>query len=266
MKIVVKVGGEAADDARARRNLVRQVGHLRRAGHKVVMVHGGGKALTRTLEKMGITTEFHEGLRVTDAETRDVALMVLAGIVNKRWVAELETCGQPALGICGGDGKLVIARKHFAGANGSHRDLGYVGRPVKVNPAVLEAAFAGGMIPVVASLALSPRGEYFNVNADDLAAALAAALGADRLLYLTESGGVWDAERNLLPRVKLGEIQTLIRKGIVKDGMIPKLRSCARTLRKGVKEIDIIGSGTPGSLVRAIESRENVGTRIVKSQ
>jgi acetylglutamate kinase len=265
MKIVVKVGGQAAEEPKQRKDLVRQVAHLRRAGHNVVMVHGGGKALTRTLGKMGIETEFHQGLRVTDAATRDVALMVLAGIVNKLWVAELETAGQPALGICGGDGKLVIAKKHYAGTNGSRRDLGYVGRPTKVNPALLDAAFANGMVPVVASLALSRRGEYLNVNADDLAAALAEAIGADRLLYLTESGGVWDAEKNLLPVVKLGEIHSLIRREIVKDGMIPKLRSCARTLKKGVKEIDIIASGAPQALRAAIEGRKGAGTRIVKT-
>jgi acetylglutamate kinase len=266
MRIVVKVGGQAAEDPKQRRNLVRQIAQLRRTGHDVVMVHGGGKALTATLEKMGIATEFHQGLRVTNAATRDVALMVLAGIVNKQWVANLEATGQPALGICGGDGKLVIARKHYVGTNGSRRDLGYVGRPSKINPAVVEAALERGMVPVIASLALSPRGEYLNVNADDLAAALAAALGADRLLYLTESGGVWDADRKLLPVVRMGEIQNLIRKGIVKDGMIPKLRSCARTLKKGVHEIDIIASHGAQTLMRAIEGRDRTGTRILRAQ
>src|SRR5579862_8837209 len=185
MKLVIKIGGHGAEDPKGRKDLARQISAIHRAGHSVVVVHGGGKVLTRTLESMGIATEFHQGLRVTDAATRDVAMMVLAGIVNKQWVAELDQAGQPALGICGGDAGLVEAQKYFAGSNGSRRDLGFVGRPRKVNVAILEMAFKNGIVPVVASVALGARGEYFNVNADDLAASLASALGADRLFYLT---------------------------------------------------------------------------------
>lgn len=265
MKIVIKIGGQAVVAREARRRLARQIAGLNGAGHRVVAVHGGGRMLTETLGRLGMATEFHQGLRVTDAATRDVALMVLAGMINKTWVAELEAQGQSALGICGGDGRLVVARKIIATANGRKKDLGFVGRPSRINPAVLDLAFQKGMVPVVASVGLSPRGEYLNINADDLAAALATALQADRLLYLTESGGVWDAERRLLPVVKLGEIQSLIRKGIVRDGMIPKLRSCARTLRSGVGEIDILAPDAPACLERAILQDESFGTRIVKT-
>lgn len=265
MKVVVKVGGQSAEEQLRRKHLARQIAGLARAGHRVVVVHGGGKALTSTLERLGIETVFHNGLRVTDAATRDVALMVLAGIINKQWVAELEAQRQPAMGICGGDGKLVTARRLTAIANGAKKDLGYVGRPAKINTAILNLAFSKGFIPVVASLGLSAGGEYLNINADDLAAALATAIEADRLLYLTESGGVWDAERRVLPLVRLKEIQTLIRKGTVRDGMIPKLRSCARTLQQGVHEIDIISPDEQDSLLRTVVKRESVGTRIVRS-
>jgi acetylglutamate kinase len=234
---------------------------LRRSGHALVLVHGGGKMLSRTLDRMGIPTQFHQGLRVTDEATRDVALMVLAGIVNKQWVAELQAVGQAALGICGGDAGLVQARRISAGSNG----LGYVGRPRKVNTAILETAFREGLIPVVAPLALGARGEFLNINADDLAAALAMALKADRLLYLTESGGVWDADHQLLPVVKQGEIRRLIQKGVVRDGMIPKLLSCARTLRHQVGEIDITSALAPNVLIRTIADVDHKGTRIVKS-
>jgi len=264
MKIVVKIGGQAVEDPNLRRNLARQIRELRRSGHQVVVVHGGGKLLTQTLQRLGVVTEFHEGLRVTDAATRDVALMVLAGMVNKQWVAELEAQGQRALGICGGDAGLVTARKVSVRSNGQAKDLGFVGRPRKVSTAVLEMAFQSGLVPVVASVALGPGGEYYNINADDLAAALAAALRADRLLYLTESGGVWDAERHLLPVVKLGEIPNLIRGGVVRDGMIPKLRSCARTLRRKVGEIDILSPAAPNALLRAVAGKDPAGTRIVK--
>jgi acetylglutamate kinase len=264
MKIVVKIGGQAVEAPELRRNLARQISELCRSGHQVVVVHGGGKLLTQTLQRLGIPTEFQEGLRVTDAATRDVALMVLAGIVNKQWVAELGAQGQRALGVCGGDAGLVVARRAWVRANGQVKDLGFVGRPRKVSTAVLEMAFRSGLVPVVASVAPGPGGEYFNINADDLAAALATALPADRLLYLAESGGVWDAERRLLPVVKLGEIPSLIRSGVVRDGMIPKLRSCARTLRHDVGEIAILSPAAPKVLLRAVAGKDPAGTRIVK--
>jgi len=265
VKVVVKVGGQSAEEQFRRQHLARQIAGLARAGHRVVVVHGGGKALTETLQRLGIKTEFHNGLRVTDAATRDVALMVLAGIINKKWVAELEAQRQPAMGICGGDGKLVMARRLTATANGTKKDLGYVGRPTKINTAILNMAFSKGFVPVVASLGLSAAGQYLNINADDLAAALAMALEADRLLYLTESGGVWDAEKKVLPLVRLRDIRSLIQKGTVRDGMIPKLRSCARTLQHGVHEIDIISPDEKNSLVRTVIKGESVGTRIVRS-
>ena len=265
MTLVIKIGGQSSEDPQERRALARQMAALRRRGHRVAVVHGGGKLLTETLARLGVPTEFHEGLRVTDSATRDVALMVLAGIVNKQWVAELEAAGQAALGLCGGDAGLVLAAKLHPHPNGQGKDLGFVGRPRKVNPAILETAFRQGLVPVVASLALGPRGEYFNVNADDFAAALAAVLKADRLLYLTESGGVWDAERRVLSQVRMKEIPGLIRKGVVSEGMIPKLRSCARTLRRGVREIDIVPPGVPNALLRVIEGGEHTGTRVVRS-
>jgi acetylglutamate kinase len=265
MKLVVKIGGQAAEDPKGRRRLARQIVELRRAGHSVVVVHGGGKALSRTLDRMGISTEFYQGLRVTDAATRDVALMVLAGMVNKQWVAELESLGQPALGICGGDAGLVSAKKVSLTSNGQRKDLGYVGRPQKIRTGILEMAWREGIVPVVASLGLGSRGEFLNINADDLAAALAVALQAERLFYLTESGGVWDAKRHVLPVVKSSEIPGLISKGIVRDGMIPKLRSCLRVLRKQVGEIDILAADSANALLRAMENGQICGTRIVKN-
>jgi acetylglutamate kinase len=264
LKVVVKIGGQGAEDPKGRRDLARQIAAIHKAGHSVVVVHGGGKILTRTLDRMGIPTEFYQGLRVTDAATRDVAMMVLAGLVNKQWVADLESLKQPAMGLCGGDGGMVRARKLTIGENGNKRDLGYVGRPDKVNTKILEVAMRGGMIPVVASLGLSSSGEFLNINADDLAAALAVALGADRLLYLTEAGGVWDAEKKLLPVVRLGEIRGMIKTGAVRDGMIPKLLSCARTLRQNVGEVVILSTTVVNALENAVNKGKTAGTRIVK--
>jgi acetylglutamate kinase len=265
MKLVVKIGGQGAEDPKGRKDLARQIAAIHRAGHSVVMVHGGGKVLTRTLEHLGISTEFYQGLRVTDAATRDVAMMVLAGLVNKQWVAELESLRQPALGICGGDGGLVRARKLTVGEDGGKRDLGFVGRPRRIKTTLLELALSSGLIPVVASLGLDSRGEFLNINADDLAAALAVALRADKLFYLTESGGVWDTEKRVLPVVRLADIRRLISDGVVRNGMIPKLLSCARTLRTEVGEVDILSTTAPDALLSAVKKGKISGTRIVKN-
>ena len=263
MTIVVKIGGQAQETAIQRKNVARQIAALRRAGHRVVVIHGGGKALTETLGRLGITTEFHQGLRVTDAATRDVAVMVLAGIVNKQWVAEIQHHGQPALGICGGDARLVAAKKIRASTKTGAKDLGFVGRPHSVNTGVLEMALEAGWVPVVASVALNGTREYYNINADDLAAAIASALKADRLFYLTDSGGVWDSQKQLLATVRKSEIPALIRRGVVRDGMIPKLRSCARTLKQGVAEIDILSPALPNALLNALKRGSAAGTRVV---
>lgn len=264
MKLVIKIGGQAMDDARARRNVARQVAGLRRSGRDVVVVHGGGKLLTDTLARLGISSEFSNGLRVTGSETRDVAVMVLAGIANKQWVAAIRAEGAEAIGICGGDAGLVEARK-LAPRNGARRkDLGYVGRPAKVNTAVLKAAFERGWVPVIASVAPGPRKEYFNINADDFAAALAKALCAERLIYFTESGGVWDSERRLLPLIRADEIRTMIRSGVVRDGMIPKLLSCTRVLAGRVGEIDMISPARPDGVLEVLSGGPHGGTRIVK--
>ncbi len=264
MKLVIKVGGQGAEDSRVRGRVARQIAALCRAGHHVTVVHGGGATLTRTLLRLGIETVFHQGLRVTDAETRDTALMVLAGLVNKHWVAAIQFAGVPALGISGGDAGLVKVRKVTARHEGKKKDLGFVGRPSKVEPLILEAAFEHGIVPVVASLALGPGQHYFNVNADDLAAGLARALHADRLVFLTESGGVWDAGGKVIPYIGVSEIERLISRGVVKDGMIPKLRSCARTLAADVQEIDLISPARPGALLKLITRGRTSGTRIAK--
>ncbi|MGH9407414.1 MAG: acetylglutamate kinase [Terriglobia bacterium] len=264
MKLVVKIGGDAIESARARKHIARQLAALRGAGEDLAVVHGGGKRLTQVLRELGIPTEFDGGLRVTSARARDVALMVLAGLINKQWVAEIESQGQAAFGICGGDGGLVQARKLSLNGNSSAPDLGFVGRPSHVDTTVLDMAFERRMVPVVASLALGPRHEYFNVNADAFAAAIALALGADRLIYLTESGGVWDAERRLLGEIRAGEIETLIERGIVQDGMIPKLRACAQVIENGVGEVDIISSSGAQSLKKILQNRGRAGTRVVR--
>jgi acetylglutamate kinase len=166
VRLVLKLGGAALYDAALLSRFAQTVAGLVRRGHEVAVVHGGGTALTRTLERLGTKSEFVDGLRVTDAETRDVALMVLAGHVNKKLVAALARAGQPAVGLCGGDGLSFRARKRRS----SGRDLGFVGEVSTTDARWLDALWAGGAVPVLASLALGTDGEYYNINADQMAA------------------------------------------------------------------------------------------------
>src|SRR5215475_3002235 len=189
MTIVIKIGGAALEDAVTLRKCARAIAELAQDGHRVAVVHGGGSALTRTLKQLGKTSEFVDGLRVTDAETRDVALMVLGGIVNKKLVAAIQSAGMPAVGFCGGDGMSFRARKKFP--NG--RDLGLVGEICFAEPCWIEALWRQGGIPVLASLALGVDGEYYNVNADEMAASCAVACHANALIFLTDVPGVKDA-------------------------------------------------------------------------
>ena len=265
MKLVVKVGGRVLEQAALRRRLVRQMVRLSRAGHTLVVVHGGGSALTSMLGKLGVKTRFISGLRYTDSLTRDVALMVLAGFVNKRLVADFVALGKCAVGLCGGDAGVVRTRELQVRSRGRLRDLGWVGRPDRVNSRFLEKLIRDGAVPVVASLGLGARGQYYNVNADDFAAALAVALRADRLVYISDTDGVWDRKRRRLPVIVEREIEKLVRQRVVTEGMVPKLRSCARTLKKNVSEIQILGAQKPDALWRSVVKREKLGTRIIRN-
>ena len=264
MKLVVKVGGKVLEQAALRRRLVRQMVRLSRAGHALVVVHGGGSTLTAMLKKLGIATRFISGLRYTDTATRDVALMVLAGLVNKRLVADFMSMGGCAVGLCGGDAGLARTRKLRLRSNGRPRDLGWVGRPDRVNSRFLGKLIRDGAVPVVASLGLGARGQYYNVNADDLAAALAVSMKADRLIYVSDTDGVWDRKRRRLPVIRVKDIGGLVRQKVVTGGMVPKLLSCARTLKRNVSEILILGAQKSDVLWRSIVGKEKLGTRIVR--
>ncbi|MGH9521810.1 MAG: acetylglutamate kinase [Terriglobales bacterium] len=257
MKIVVKIGGALLD----RREVVEQcaatIASLVAQGNQVAVVHGGGGELTRLLKRVGKESQFVGGLRVTDAETRDFALMVLAGGVNKRLVAALAMIGQPAFGMCGGDGLAFRAKKKKG------VDLGFVGEITSVNPAPLGAVWKAGAVPVIASLALGEDGEYYNVNADEMASACAAALGADRLVFLTDVNGVWDADRNVIALLDSAAVSKLRQDGVISGGMLPKLNACERALAGGVNSVHIL-PGADAEALRQLESGKiQMGTALV---
>ncbi len=237
MTIVVKIGGAAIDDAAILRKCGQSIAELARDGHHVAVVHGGGGALTRMLERLGKKSEFVDGLRLTDAETRDAALMVLGGLVNKKLVATIQAAGMPsAIGFSGGDGMAFRARKKLV--NG--RDLGFVGEICFAEPCWIEALWQQGGVPVMASIALGADGEYYNVNADEMAASCAAACHADALIFLTDVPGVKDAEGIVMPWLSTKQAEELAASSIISGGMLPKLDACGRALKQGVARVRIL--------------------------
>jgi len=235
VKIVVKIGGVALEEQSTRRKCARAVGELARDGHQVTVVHGGGEALTRTLQLLGQESKFVDGLRVTDRKTRDVALMVLAGLVNKNLVAAIQGEGFPALGLSGGDGVSFRARKKQRRGC----DLGFVGEISAVDSRWLELIAKNGGIPVLSSVALGVDGEFYNVNADEMAAACAAACHADALIFLTDVAGVKDREGTVIRYLTTVEVADLAADRVIGGGMLPKLEASKEALRRGVRRVRI---------------------------
>ncbi|HXW90648.1 MAG TPA: acetylglutamate kinase [Terriglobales bacterium] len=235
MRVVVKIGGAALDDETTRRKCARAVGELAHDSHQVAVVHGGGRALTRTLKLLGQESEFVNGLRVTDRRTRDVAVMVLAGLVNKQLVAAIQAQGFPALGLSGGDGISFRARKQQT--QGS--DLGFVGEICSSDARWLELIWGNGGIPVLSSIALGSDGEYYNVNADQMAAACAAACHADALIFLTDVPGVKNREGAVIRYLTTAEVADLAADRVIAGGMLPKLEASKEALRRGVRRVRI---------------------------
>jgi acetylglutamate kinase len=254
MRMVIKFAGALLD--RPLEPLAAQVAALAQAGHELLVVHGGGRTFTATLERLGIPTRFVGGLRVTDAETRDVALMVLGGLLNKRLAAAISDAGHPAIGIAGGDARCLLARPL-----NNPRGLGFVGELTGVRVEFFEALWQAGLVPVTACLGLGPRNEIYNINADQMAAAAAEYLGADRLIYLTDVPGVLDGER-VLEALDCEDVEHLVETGRVSGGMVLKLEACRRALEAGASEVRIVGGEIPGSLLAAAEG-EPVGTHVV---
>jgi len=258
LKIVVKIGGRAMDDATLLASCASSIADLTADGHQVGVVHGGGAALTRTLAKMGKESQFVHGLRVTDAETRDVALMVLAGQMNKMLVAAITRTGQSAIGLCGGDGASFRARKKMNGA-----DLGFVGEVSTVNTQWLDAIWNLGGVPVISSIALGTDGEYYNVNADQMATACAIACKANALVFLTDVPGVQDADGNVLRWLDVKEMPVLVESKVVSGGMLPKLDACRNALQNGVGRVRILPATEARVLPQFFQQKIECGTEVM---
>jgi acetylglutamate kinase len=258
MKYVIKLGGVAIEDPAILATAARAIATLAADGHKVAVVHGGGVQLTRLLTQMGKKSEFVAGLRITDAETRDAALMVLGGRVNKSLVAAIGQCGQSAIGLTGGDGHVFRARKKTTGP-----DLGFVGEIAATDPKWLDAIWTMGAVPVISSIALGFDGEYYNINADEMASACAICTAADALIFLTDVPGVKGADGHVLRWLSLKEIPALENASVVSGGMLPKLNACKAALKGGVKRVRILPAASANLLPDLISSRIDDGTEVI---
>jgi acetylglutamate kinase len=258
MKYVVKLGGAGLENPTLLAGCTRAIADLVKDGNQVAVVHGGGIQLTRTLKALGKQSEFIDGLRVTDAETRDVALMVFAGKVNKGLVAALGAIGQPAVGLSGGDGLSFRARKRR-----TKPDLGFVGEITSSDPRWIESIWQLGGVPVFCSMALGFDGEYYNINADEMAAACAMACRADALVFLTDVPGVKGATGEVLRWLSIDQIAEMAKSAIITGGMLPKLSACREALLNGVKRVRILPAEAAGCLPDLCSSRVAHGTEVM---
>ena len=263
MKYVVKLGGAGLETPSLLEGCTRAIAELVRDGNQVAVVHGGGVQLTRMLKALGKQSEFVAGLRVTDAETRDVALMVLAGKVNKSLVAALGNLGQPAVGLSGGDGLMFRARKKRGLLEFGRPDLGYVGEIVASDPRWIEAIWNLSGVPVISSMALGFDGEYYNINADEMAAACAIACRADALVFLTDVPGVKGANGQVLRWLSIDQIAEMAKNAVISGGMLPKLSACREALLNGVKRVRILPAEAAGCLPDLCSSRVAHGTEVM---
>jgi len=225
---VVKFGGSLTKNLRAQSKFLKETAEISRK-ENIILVHGGGPEINALLEKFAITSKFVDGLRFTDSDTLGVVEMALSGKVNRTLTTGLIKNGANAVGISGKDGKSVVCRQI--------KQLGFVGKPIKVNKKLIEILIKGRFLPVVASLASDAKGNVLNVNGDMLAASIAATFKAQRLIFLTDVAGVLDKNKSTIKEIKVKEIESLIKDQTITGGMIPKIKSCADSVEKGVKEV-----------------------------
>ena len=267
---VVKYGGHAMGDAELQRDFAEDVVLLKAVGINPVVVHGGGPQIGAMLKRLGVESQFVGGLRVTDAETARIAEMVLAGSINKDIVGWIGQAGGRAIGISGRDAGFVQAEK--IGLRDAdprqgierHVDLGFVGEPVAVDRRILDTMSAAGIIPVVAPIAAGGDGHTYNINADTMAGAIAAALGAARFFLLTDVAGVLDGAGELIAELDPARVAALRAEGTVRGGMIPKLETCVAAVEAGVEGAVILDGRVPHAMLLEIFTKAGVGTLVSK--
>lgn len=267
--IVVKYGGGAMVDERLKVSFARDMVLLKYVGINVVVVHGGGPQINETLTRMGVESQYVRGMRVTDLETIDIIEMVLVGKVNKEIVGLINQNGGLAVGLSGKDGNLILARKMNVsvpgdGENTEIIDIGMVGEIMRVNPKVIKSLDDDLFIPVIAPVGVGEKGETYNINADLVAGRVAAALGAEKLILLTDVEGVRDREGELLSTLTIGRSRELIEREVISSGMIPKVECCMDALNGGVVKTHIIDGRVKHAVLLEIFTNQGVGTEVVR--
>jgi len=267
--IVVKYGGHAMGDEEVARSFARDMVLLEQSGVNPIVVHGGGPQIGAMLKKLGIKSEFAAGLRITDKATVEIVEMVLAGSINKQIVGFINAAGGRAIGLCGKDGNMVTATKvtrvHDPALNQEvDLDLGFVGDPSKVDTTVLDQVLGRELIPVLAPVCQGADGETYNVNADTFAGAIAGALKAKRLLFLTDVPGVLDKDKQLINELSVSQIRALIADGTITGGMIPKVETCIYAIEQGVEGVVILDGKTPHAVLIELLTDGGAGTLITR--
>ena len=262
--IVVKYGGSAMADDGLKKNVIKDVTLLKLVGFKPIVVHGGGKDISAWINKTGKKSEFVNGLRVTDAETMEIAEMVL-GKVNKSLVTMVEELGVKAIGISGKDGGLLTVEKKLSDG----RDIGFVGEVTKVDTKILEDLLEKDFLPIVAPIGLDKNYDTYNINADDAACAIAKAMGANKLAFLTDIEGVYKDPADpstFISRLTVSEADALIDDGFIGGGMLPKLKNCTEAIKNGVSRVHILDGRKPHSLLLEVFTDTGIGTMFFKDE
>ena len=263
MRLVVKLGGSLLTESGLLHRIVAQLLGLRRLGHQIIVVHGGGKQIKHYLKELRIPTETHRGLRVTDTETMRVVLMVLGGLVNKNIVAVFNNLEGRAVGLCGADGSSFLAHRYRDDQEEDPPfDYGQVGEISQGNPSLVDLLLEHDYCPIIACVGVGQDATFYNVNADEMASAVALICRADRLIFLTDVPGVLDADRQVIPRLSRTEMERLRREGVISEGMLPKTRACERAIREGLSQVHIVGGREEDCLVRLLQNGEPLGTAI----
>ncbi len=268
--VVVKYGGHAMGDSELGKAFAADIALLKQSGINPIVVHGGGPQIAAMLSRMGIESRFEGGLRVTDAKTVEIVEMVLAGSINKEIVALINQTGEWAIGLCGKDGNMVFAEKaHKTMIDPDSNiekilDLGFVGEVVEVDRTLLDLLAKSEMIPVIAPVAPGRDGHTYNINADTFAGAVAGALHATRLLFLTDVPGVLDKQGKLIKELSVSQARALIKDGTISGGMIPKVETCIEAIEKGVEGVVILNGKTAHSVLLEILTEGGAGTLIVR--
>ncbi len=265
--VVLKYGGNAMINEEIKEHVIQDIVLLKYVGINPVVVHGGGPAINKMLERIGKKSEFNYGNRVTDKETMEIVEMVLAGQINKDIVSRINKHGGKAVGVTGKDAEIILAEKKYIEKDGEKIDIGYVGNVKSINPKMIRILEEKGYIPVISPIGVDKEGNTYNINADYVAGELAAALGADKFVLMTDIRGLMrdiSDENSLISEISKDEIEKLIEDGTISGGMIPKISACLTAINKGAEKVHIIDGRIRHAILLELLTNEGIGTMITK--